>query len=221
MSCVFPSPLTLFSVREKDELLALVPSSKGSPMAGCWQYRAAGAERFQRHNAENSLAWATGLQGRLQDFGCSRGVCQPRRRLSFWLHHSQHKVRLEVVHQPVSPNPLYRHMYIKACVCVHTPMYTYTAPCSNRGGRGSRTATLPPACTSPALVVEVVLPLQPCLGALEVCCHLPAVVHFNVGVIWGTSFDEVQRQANQQEHEQQSSHDQQGDLPAARKGTAL
>lgn len=31
-------------------------------------------------------------------------------------------------------------------------------------------------------------------------------------------FDEVQRQANQQEHEQQSSHDQQGDLPAAQKG---
>lgn len=162
------------------------PSSKGSPTAGCWQCRAAGVERFERHNAENIPCLGDRALREAAGLGLPQG-CVSAKETSFFLvtpqsAHSRSPACFSKLIQT-----LYRHTYRKMCVSVYTPTYTYTAPCSNCGGRGSRTAALPPAYTSPALVVEVVLPLQLCLGALEVCCHLPAVVHFNVGVILGMS----------------------------------
>lgn len=164
------------------------PSSKGSPTAGCWQYRAAGVERFQRLNAENIPCLGNRALGEAAGLGLQQG-CVSAKETSFFLVTPQSAQS----HSPACFSKLIPTLYIDThtercvCLCIHPRVYTYIAPCSNCGGRGSRTAALPPAYTSPALVVEVVLPLQLCLGALEVCCHLPAVVHFNVGVVLGMS----------------------------------
>lgn len=156
------------------------PSSKGSPTAGCWQCRAAGVERFQRHNAENNPCLGNRALREAAGLGLPQG-CVSAKETSFFLvtpqsAHSRSPACFSKLIQT-----LYRHTYRKMCVCVYTHVYVHSslqqlwrkreqnsrsAACIHKsspgGGGGSATAAVPRSLRS-------LLP-SPCSRSFQCWC---------------------------------------------------
>lgn len=101
------------------------PSSKGSPTAGCWQCRAAGVERFERHNAENIPCLGDRALREAAGLGLPQG-CVSAKETSFFL------VTPQSAHSrsPACFSKLIQTLYIDTrtercvCLCIHPRIRT-------------------------------------------------------------------------------------------------
>lgn len=156
------------------------PSSKGSPTAGCWQYRAAGVERFQRLNAENIPCLGNRALGEAAGLG---PVCVSQGDFFLSGYTTVSTKSFTSLFLQTHPNSLYRHTYRKMCVSVYTPTCIYihsslqqlwrkreqnsrSATCIHKsspgGGGGSATAAVPGS-------VRSLLP-SPCSRSFQCWC---------------------------------------------------